>query len=137
MPNRSIEIHDSILASVSISQGNAELHFSSVYIHQSLGVPGRDAGSGWVQRAILRIYNAEMKAEFSQFPVDLGDGLTQMGDDRLSNEIPVPLRYQGTFQLLLQAKWQAQEISFTGNGAELELIGEPEYVEEFRPKDLS
>jgi hypothetical protein len=30
--------------------------------------------------------------------------------------------------------WQGQEVvSFTGSGAELELLGEPEYVEEFRP----
>jgi hypothetical protein len=45
MPNRAIEIHDSILASVSIAQGRAELTFSSVYIHQSEGKPGIDAGT--------------------------------------------------------------------------------------------
>lgn len=60
MLNRAIEIHDSVLASVSFAQGEAQLHFSSVYIHQSEGAPLRDAGSGWVQKAVLRIRDAKM-----------------------------------------------------------------------------
>ena len=83
MPNRAIEIHDSVLADVSFSQGEAQLHFSSVYIHQSEGVPGRDAGSGWVQKAVLRIYDARVKGAFSEFPVDLGDGQIQNGTKHL------------------------------------------------------
>jgi hypothetical protein len=85
MPNRSIEIHDSVLAAVLFSQGEAQLHFSSVYIHQSEGVPGRDAGSGWVQKAILRIHDARVDGAFSEFPVDLSDGQIQMGKNILNN----------------------------------------------------
>jgi hypothetical protein len=134
MPNRAIEIHDSVLESVSLSQGEAQLHFSSVYIHESEGVPGIDAGSGWVQKAILRIHDARMEGAFSELPVDLADGQTQMGKNVMDNEIPVPLRHKGAFELRLQAKWQAQVVvSFTGSGAELQLLGEPEYVKEFRP----
>ena len=134
MPNRAIEIHDSVLASVSLAQGEVQLHFSSVYIHQSEGVPGRDAGSGWVQQAVLRIRDAKVEGAFLEFPVDLKGGQTQIGQSILDNEIPVPLHYKGTFELRLQAMWQGQVVvSFTGSGADLELLGEPEYVEEFRP----
>ena len=134
MPNRAIEIHDSVLAAVSFSQGEAQLHFSSVYIHQSEGVPLRDAGSGWVQKAVLRIHDAKMQGAFTEFPVDLSDGQTLVGQNVLDNEIPVPLRHKGAFELRLQPMWQGQGVvSFTGSGAELELLGEPEYVEEFRP----
>src|SRR5580704_11711537 len=134
MPNRVIEIHDSVLAAVSFSHGEAKLHFSSVYIHQSEGVPLRDAGSGWVQEAVLRIFNARAEGAFSEFPVDLTDGQTQMGKNIQDNVIPVPLRHKGAFELRLQAKWHGQEtVSFAGSGAELELLGEPKYVEEFRP----
>ena len=133
MPNRAIEIHDSVLADVSFSQGEAQLHFSSVYIHQSEGVPLRDAGSGWVQKAVLRIHDASMEGAFSEFPVDLGDGQTRMGQNIFDNEIPVPLQHRGAFALRLQAMWHGQEVvSFAGSGAELELLGEPKYVEEFR-----
>lgn len=134
MPNRAIEIHDSVLAAVSFSHGEARLYFSSVYIHQSEGVPLRDAGSGWVQEAVLRIQDASMEGTFSEFPVDLADGQTRMGQNILDNEIPVPLRHKGAFALRSQAMWHGQEVvSFAGSGAELELLGEPEYVEEFRP----
>jgi hypothetical protein len=71
---------------------------------------------------------------FSQFPVDLSGGQIQLGQNILDNEIPVPLRHKGAFELRLQAMWQGQVVvSFTGSCAELELLGEPEYVEEFRP----
>jgi len=134
MPNRAIEIHDSILEAVSFSHGEAQLYFSSVYIHQSEGVPLRDAGSGWVQKAIIRIHDAEVKGAFSEFPVDLGGGQIQIGQNLLDNEIPVPLRHEGASELRLEAMWQGQKVvSFTGSGAELELLGEPVYVEEFRP----
>jgi hypothetical protein len=134
MPNRAIEIHDSVLAAVSFSPGEAQLHFSSVYIHQSEGVPLRDAGSGWVQKAVLRIQDARVEGAFSEFPVDLSDGQIQMGQNILDNEIPVPLHHKGAFELRLKAMWQGQiVVSFEGSGAELELLGEPEYVEEFRP----
>jgi hypothetical protein len=134
MPNRAIEIHDSILAAVSFSRREAQLHFSSVYIHQSEGVPGRDAGSGCVQRAVLRIYDARVEGAFSEFPVNLSGGRIQMGESILDNEIPVPLHHKGAFELRLQAMWQGQVIvSFIGSAAELELLGNPEYVEEVRP----
>jgi hypothetical protein len=134
MPNRALEIHDSILTSIAISQGEAELRFSSVYIHQSEGIPGVDAGSGWTQKAILRVHHAEVHGAFSGFPVNLSDGQIQMGEDVLDNTFPIPLRYKGAFALRLDTVRQAREVvSIKGSGADLELIGEPHYVEEFRP----
>jgi hypothetical protein len=131
MPNRIIEIHDSVNTSVSFSQGRADLTFSSAYIHQSEGIPGQDAGSGWIQRAILRIHDAEVKGAFSEFPADLSDGRILMGEQQFENEIPIPPLYKGAFELCLERKWQPGEVCFTGSGAELELLGQPEYVEEF------
>ena len=135
MSNRVIEIHDSVLAWLFHSQMmKRNLHFSPAYIHQSEGVPGQDAGSGWVQKAILHIRGASMEGAFSEFPVELADGETRMGQNIWVNEIPVPLRHRGEFGLRLEAMWHGQQVvSFTGTGAELELVGEPRYVEEFRP----
>jgi hypothetical protein len=84
------------------------------------------------------VTNAQVKGTFSKFPVDLGCGETQIGTQRLINEIPLPLHHEGVFALRLEPMWQAAEVVvFTGNGAELQLIGEPEYVEEFRPTQES
>jgi hypothetical protein len=134
MPNRSIEIHDSVLNHISCVQGAAQLDFSSVYIHQSEGVPGRDAGTGWVQSAVIRISDVTVEGSFLGFPVDLSDGSVRLGNLTFANEIPVPLRHSGPFTLRLQAARDEREvISITGSGAELELLGEPRYVEDFRP----
>jgi hypothetical protein len=64
----------------------------------------------------------------------LSTGHVRMEEITLDNEIPIPLRHKGAFEMRLQAMWQGQvAVVFRGSGAELELLGEPEYVEEFRP----
>jgi hypothetical protein len=110
MPNRAIEIHDSVLAGVSFSRGEAQLHFSLAHIHPSEGVPGRDAGSGWVQEAILRMRDARVEGAFSELPVDLSDDQIQMEKKSFDNEIPVPLRHKGAFELRLRAVRQGQGV---------------------------
>jgi hypothetical protein len=130
MPNRAIEFHDAVLAGVSFSRGEAQLHLSSDCVHQSEGVPGRDPGGSWVQQAILRLRHARAEGAFSVLPVDLSDGQIQMENKGFDNEIPVPLRHEGAFELRLQAAWQEQGVvSYKGAGAELELVGEPELCE--------
>jgi hypothetical protein len=133
MPNRRIEIHDSILTAVSLTKSEARLHFSSVYIHQSEGQPGRDAGTSWTQEAILRINDPKVEGSFCNFPVSLSDGNIQLGQQTFDNEIPVPLRHSGSTALRLIGSEGGEVVSFTGSGAGLELLGEPEYVEDFRP----
>jgi len=134
VPNRAIEIHDAVLSHVSFSQNEARLHFSALCIHESDGVPGVDSGRSWFQQAILRIEDAKVDGVFAEFPVELTNGRTRIGQDILENEIPFPLHHKGAFELRLQAMWQETGIAtFTGSGAELELLGEPEYLEEFRP----
>lgn len=74
-----VEIHDSVLVQVLSLNSEVQLHFCLVYIHQSEGVPGVDAGSGWVQKAIPHIFDANVEGSFSEFTVDLGNGQTQIG----------------------------------------------------------
>jgi hypothetical protein len=132
MQNRAIEIHDSTLDAVSVRDGQAILHFPSVYIHQSTGAPGIDAGSGWVQEALLRIGEAVVKRSFSKVPADLLDGYIKLGDVVIRNVVAVPLHYQGIVEIRLES-WNDEAVLITGSSADLELIGEPKYVEEFRP----
>ena len=87
MQNRTIEIHDSTLDAVSVRDGQAILHFPSVYIHHSVGTPGVVT--------------------------------------------TIPLAHKGIVELRLQS-WNDEVLLITGSSAELELIGEPKYVEEVR-----
>jgi hypothetical protein len=134
MPKRVIEIHDSVLEGISVSQDEAQLQFSLVYIHQGEGTPGHDAGQVWTQPAVIRIAQPKVSGAFSQFPVRLSEGSTVLGKTFLDNEIPVPLRYEGRFELRLTAfRHESEVVIVTGSGAQLELTGEAEYLEEFRP----
>ena len=136
--NRAIEIRDSVLERVVVSEGRAELYFSKVFVHQSEGEPLYDAGTVWVQRAILRIGDVKITSAFSEFPVDLDGGETRIGRETLKNQIPVPLHQAGTFEIRLRSVWEPRNVvSFEGDAAELDLIGEPDYVEEFSPKKES
>ena len=56
----------------------------------------------------------------------------KLGDEFLRNEIPIPLSHKGIVELGLES-WNDEVVLIAGNSAELELIGEPKYVEEFRP----
>ena len=133
-PRRTIEIHDSVLAQILFVQNEARLHFSAVYIHQSDGIPGQDPGSGWSQEAILYIQDAKIEGSFSELPINLTDGQFRLGHNLLKNQIPMPLRCKGDVKLRLEAWRQVKEVVIvTGSGVELELVGDPKYVEEFRP----
>jgi hypothetical protein len=131
VPNSAIEIHDSTLDRVVIGNENTILHFSSVFIHQSAGRPLADAGSVWLQTAQIQIRDAVIKGSFSALPRNLLDGHIKLGALVLSNEIPIPLNYVGDVELRLES-W-GEVFFITGKSAELELFGEPKYVEEFQP----
>lgn len=130
--NRFIEIHDSKLDTISIRGGEAVLHFSEVYIHESTGKPGTDAGTGWVQQALLRISDATVKRSFSKFPAHLLDGHIMLGESILENEIPIPLSHKGTVELRLESQ-NDEVVLISGGNVRLELVGEPKYIEQFRP----
>jgi hypothetical protein len=130
MFNCLIEIHDSTLVSLVIRGDEAVLRFE-FYIHQSAGKPLQDPGSGWSQGGILRIKGPVMNGSFSDFPRDLHDGQITLDGTISKNVIPIPLSHQGSVELRLQSWGDA--ISISGSEVQLELIGEPKYIEDFKP----
>ena len=105
-----------------------------VYIHESQGIPGRDAGSEWVQEAQPTIGYAVIDGCFSELPRDLWDGYVAMDGTISDNMIPVPLDHVGKIELRLEAWGEVSKaVSIRGTGAKLELIGEAIYKKEFKP----
>jgi hypothetical protein len=129
--SREIEIHDSTLVSMTLQDGSVVLHFSPVYIHESEGVPGVDAGSVWVQEAYLKIGNAAVVGSFSHLPCEMWRGHIRLDGALSDNMIPIPLNHQGPVELRLEGGGGV--VSITGNSAKLELAGKATYVEEFTP----
>jgi hypothetical protein len=128
--NRAIEIHDSVVDALSLDNGDAVLHFSHLYIHESEGVPGIDAGTGWSQEGNLTISNAVVEGSFSEWPADLHKGQIAVDGTVYENEIPISLNVVGRIELRLQS-W-SDVILIIGKGAKLELVGEATYLEEVR-----
>ncbi len=122
-----------------MENGTALIHFPSVYIHQSEGKLFEDAGTGWSQEAVLRITDAQVDGVFSVALqvwdgeiVYLYDGSLRMGEVISDNLIPIPLRITADIQLSMESCGETVRVS--GTSADLELIGEPKYVEESRPR---
>jgi hypothetical protein len=139
MFNRVIEIHHSELDRIVIEDGTAVLHFPSVYIHQSTGTPAVDAGTGWVQRAILKIGDARIEGALSEELREssgydahqLSGGSIRLDENFSDNLIPIPLDAAADVELSLES-W-GSTVTVKGRSILLQLIGEPEYVEEFEP----
>jgi hypothetical protein len=107
--------------------------------HQSEGKLFEDAGTGWIQEAVLRITDARVDGAFSVALqvwdgeiVYLYDGSLRMGEVISDNLIPIPLRITADIQLSMESCGETVRVS--GTSADLELIGEPKYVEESRPR---
>jgi hypothetical protein len=137
--NRAIEIHDSAIDQISLENGVAVIHFPTVYIHQSDGKPAMDAGTGWVQEAVLRIGDAQVEGAFSEemrevsgYDVHyLKDGSIRIGDQVSDNLIPIPIDVTADIHLTLESWYETVRIR--GTSCSLELLGEANYVEEFKP----
>jgi len=121
-----------------MENGTALIHFPSVYIHQSEGRLFEDAGTGWTQEAVLSISDAQVDGAFSAALqvwdgdiVYLSDGSLRMGEVISDNLIPIPLRITADIQLTLESCGDTVQVR--GTSADLELIGQPRRVEEFKP----
>jgi hypothetical protein len=55
-----------------------------------------------------------------------------LGESVLKNEIPIALSHKGIVELRLES-WNDEVVLISGASAELELVAEPKYIEEFRP----
>ncbi len=130
--NRAIEFHDSELAAVSRVGPSVVLSFSTVYVHESAGVPGVDAGIGWYQPATLTIAHGEMASEV-QLPASVADGFIRVAGTFHQNHIPaVAGTLDGPIELSLLLS-TAETLRVHGAGMAMEPSGQPSPVEQFSP----
>jgi hypothetical protein len=133
--NQMIELHDSNIAVSWFDYGSAIIIFSHAYIHRSEGEPGKDSGTGWSQRAELVIGEAvEIKLP-PAWPCKIYDGFWELNGVVHENEIPLPFVGEGKVRLKLDiadGDDNFMSVEFVGKDAQLTLLGEARYVEEFR-----
>jgi hypothetical protein len=118
--------------------GSAIIIFSHAYVHESEGRPGRDPGSGWYQRAELMIGEAPEIGLPRAWPCEVSRGAIRLDETELDNVIPIPLAHDGQVQLKLEViddNGDDRVIEVSGRRAQLTMLGEAYYVEEFPGMD--
>ena len=112
--------------------GTVTVHFLPAYLHKSEGRPGLDPGTGWVQEARLFFAEASVSGDVPDFPCEVVEGELVVGAERYDNAIPVPLEVTAHVELRLVFD-ATHTVAISGRSVRLELLGEPRYVEEFKP----
>jgi hypothetical protein len=125
----SIELHDSVLKSIEM-QGAVLVLWMDAYVHRSIGVPGVDAGMGWIYVVALRFNSGRCAPALPEPLARICDGILHLGADHLENAIPVPLDFKGSVRLDLVISNDAK-LSIEGDGLRVALTGEGRYVEGF------
>jgi hypothetical protein len=73
--NRSIELHDSVLAYADKKNGLVEIGLMPAYVHSSTGVLGVDSGTGWVQNIAVVVEGGSIEGQLPEMLCDLSGGL--------------------------------------------------------------
>jgi hypothetical protein len=128
--NEGIELHDSELASVSVSGSEAVVSFSSAYIHRTTGTPGVDSGSGWLQPATLTLTDAFPFSSPVVLPATICEGFLRIGSDLHSNVIPASGDFDGAIELSIVLA-TAEVLIIRGQRIAIQLHGTPSFVESF------
>lgn len=127
--NYALELHDSRVESLRTNRADLTVQFSAAYLHKSEGVPGADAGSGWVQEAELIFVGANYGPS-----IDIGDGWIVEGSvcvgGELMSVLPVPFTAADSVAAhLCFANGSTLKVHATS--VCLSLTGKPRYVEDF------
>jgi hypothetical protein len=132
--NSGIELHDSVVVSVAQSGDVIHLTLSPAYIHKSIGKPGIDAGSIFLQDLVLEFQCGRIGGEIGDLPADISDGDFQMGSQIFPNWISLPCEVAGPVSLRLSLlSSDYREIAISGSGMKVVPLREGVYLEEFRP----
>ena len=128
--NSVVEIHDSVLASVSLLGSDLVLHLAPAYVHCSAGRPGIDPATRWVQDLDLVISDASAESLPSDLPAELSDGSFVVGEARWDNTIPLPLGVTAPVSLTATTN-QGELLAVRGSGASVVTRGELRYIEAY------
>jgi len=129
--NTALEFHDSLVQSIQADDsGCVSVHFSSAYIHMSVGRPGVDSGTGHIQAAKLSFAEAHFGGSLSKCVGPLSDGVVHVDGHSLSL-LPVPYSFIGP----VAAEFDFQNgasIKISAAAVECSVFGPSEFVESFR-----
>ncbi len=123
-----LELSDSRVSQLDVSDGVATVHFSHAYIHKSAGTPGRDRGTGWSQEGRLVLSEVHLES-LPHLPNTISEGFLEVGGIK-HQVIPLPFRRKVGARLSLVFV-DGTELTIVGSKPFVELRGTPIYLEDF------
>lgn len=131
--NNALEFHDSSISEIKQCGDDVVVSFSSAYVYKSVGRPGVDASSGWIQAVELTLKNSALPLKLPEnISGPLQDGYLEIDGELFAGTIPRPLNTCGRVELEILF-CDGEKVSFTGDGIALLALGEARYVEGFPP----
>ena len=124
-----LELYDSRISRIDEADGIVSVHFSHAYIHKSSGAPGKSAGTGWSQEAVLTLFDVSALPELPPMPNTIAEGYLEVGGIR-HELIPLPFKRKVAARLMLVFVDGAQ-IEIVGNMPVIELKGSAIFLEDF------
>lgn len=131
--NTAIELHDSVLDSISIYGGNIEIAIRPACVHVSEGDPGNDDGWYFVQDAVIEFQEATLTGDIGMLEAEVIGGVFQADGVITPNMINVLCAAAHEAVLHLDLAPDGRRISIVGKKASVKLTGESGARFEFPP----
>jgi hypothetical protein len=128
--NKAIELHDSTVGAISYVGNSLVIEFTPAYIHQSVGEPGKDKGTGWIQAVQLRMDDASVTGKSPSLPCKLSDGWLKSDNMTMDNMVPLPYDEIGNITISFHF-CTGDEMIITSTHADIVLSGEAIFVDVF------
>ena len=116
-----IELHDSDVSAVEVTDGTVRVVFSEAYIWAE--------EKGWGQKAILFLENGKVLEKPENFPVTISEGILSGDKEKFSNIVPLPFSEGGNYSVEFTFS-SGELLKVVGHNPRLELIGERRFIEE-------
>ena len=126
--NEAIELHDSVLERIDAMEAECIVVLRA-YLHRSSGVPGVDAGTGWIQACHLHFRDGRTSGNVAEFPMEILDGSLETSSERIHNHLPLPIDHAGPATLEVMG-WNDSRVVVVGNAVKCVLVGSPHYLED-------
>ena len=123
-----LELYDSRVGHIEEQDGIVSVHFSHAYIHKSSGAPGKSAGTGWSQEAVLTLFDVASLPELPPLPNTIVEGFLEVGGIR-HERIPLPFKRKVAARLVLVFVDGAR-IEILGNKPVIDLRGSAIFLED-------
>lgn len=124
----SIEFHDSDLSACEMQDKMIVVELHPAYVHKWELTNGKWIGIGCVQDARITIENANVPKRMPTLPVQISDGMIEIGTAIFDNLVAVPFKMSGPSHLKLQLV-TGETFEISGTTISIAISGECKFVE--------